>query len=221
MKKSIFFIAVLSLVGFSLKGQTVTEGIRNFWKKETGNSLSVIVQGQPDNVTDLLEKKFEHATNERVRSRRGVYYVEGVRFPQISGSTLDYYFKVDKASQGDNTSSQVSLFLSAGNYSFLNSNTHPDELYAARQILENLQYEVTVYEFELAIEEQTQTVEKALKEQEKLVKDSVALEKRLAETYEEIEKNKAELQAIMVKLQEERTKLSDFKREFARIREDY
>ena len=220
MKKiGILMFGFLLIAGMTY-AQDVREGTYAMSRKVSGNALTVEIQGQDNNIEEVLKRKFKEKTGEKGKTRFGLISFEGARYSTISSSTLDYYIKVEKASKGDNARSIVYLFLSAGNNNFLDSNTHPDEMISASEMLENLQYEVTVYEFELAIEEQSKLLSKAAKEHERMVKDSVSLEKRLKETQEAIIANKEELQRQKITLREEQDKLADFKREFARVKED-
>lgn len=207
---TLLFALLFILIYVPVSAQDVSEGNRNFIKKESANALSIVVQGQPKNVEEVLDKKFHVATGEKTRSYKGLKMVEAARYARISPNTMDMYFRVEKASRTDKENSRVTLFLSEGNNNFISSETHPEAIRAASDILDGLQKEVTIYELELAIEAQTKVIEKAIKDHEKMVDDSVKLENKLAETIQEIETNKIDRKNQLETIDQEKERLTEF-----------
>ena len=203
--------------GFHLSAQTATEGARTFARSSTGNGVSVVLMGQPKNVQAVLEDKIAKATNSKAKNYKGLRQFSGVRYREISNSTLDIYFEVSQAGKGESNQSQVTVFLSSGNENFLDSRDYPDEIDATRRMLQGLEHEVNIYEMKLAIGEQEKVIANAIKAQEKLVKDSVALEVKLAETLQAIETNKVNRANQLQKIAEEEVRLSEFKHELGRL----
>ncbi len=218
----IFITALLLLVGTlvsQLSAQSATEGARTFARSSTGNGVSVVLMGQPKNVQAVLEDKIAKATNSKAKNYKGLRQFSGVRYREISNSTLDIYFEVSQAGKGEANQSQVTVFLSSGNENFLDSRDYPDEIYNTRRMLEGLELEVNIYEMKLAIGEQEKVIANAIKTQEKLVKDSVALEVKLAETLQAIEQNKIDRANQLQKIAEEEVRIGEFKQELARLEE--
>jgi 2-phosphoglycerate kinase len=219
--KAIFsaLIFMASVFSMQLSAQVANEGARTFAKKSTANGISVVVMGQPKNVEAVLEEKLQKATASKSKNYKGLRVFEGVRAQNISPSTLDIYYEVEKAGKDDDNNSRVTIFLSSGNENFLDSRDYPDEVNATAEMLEGLEHEVNIYEMKLAIGEQEKVIDKAVKDQEKLVKDSVDLEVKLAETYKAIEENKVNRANQLQKIAEEEARLSEFKQELGRLEE--
>jgi hypothetical protein len=211
--RSSLLLILLGLLFLPASAQTITEDIRPFWKKETGNALSIVLPGQPKNVEAVMEKTFLAGTGNKGKSKSGVRMYEGVRYGEISNQMMDYYFKVDKARKGEKNSSRVTLFLSTGNYNFIDSDSYPDELINATEVLENLVYDVRMYEMDLAIEEQQKSLEKAIKEHDRLMQDSIDLQVQLAETLQAIEENKLARTAQRQTIAQEEVRLQEFREE--------
>jgi len=180
-------------------------------RKEEGNALSVDIVGQKKNIEDVLEKKFKIQTGMKSRSRKGVTAFETARMLDVSSHQLDYYYDVENKKGIDNTYT-VRLFIKDGN-EFLNSDTYPEEMEAAREMLENLQYETTVYEFELAVNEQQEILDKVITNHRKMVEDSIKLEAKMDDLLRDMENNRNELQEQIVKIEEERLRLEALKEE--------
>lgn len=203
-------LCTLLLSGWAVTAQEVSEGTRPFMKKETANSLSIVLLGQPKNVEAVFDEKIRAATNDRGRTRSGLRAFEGVRYPALSGSQIDIYYRVEKASRQDDSHSRVTLFLAAGNNNFMNSLKYPREIGAATEILEGLELEVMIYEMGLLIEEQKKVIDKEVKTQERLVRDSVDLQTQLAETLQAIEDNKVARATQIEKIKQEEARLGEF-----------
>ncbi|MEZ4775408.1 MAG: hypothetical protein R3D00_19645 [Bacteroidia bacterium] len=216
--KTLLLAGMLSIAGFfTASAQEIVEGSRNFIKNESYNALSVVVVGQPKNVEAVLDKKFEAATGSKPKNSKGVKMIEGASYARMSSNTLDMFYKVEAATKTDNNHTRVNLFLSSGNNNFITSESDPETMRGASEILKGLQTEVTIYEFELAIEEQTKVIDKAIKDHEKMVSDSVKLENKLAETLQEIENNKIDRRNQLETIEQEKMKLAGFQEEMTKV----
>jgi predicted DNA-binding ribbon-helix-helix protein len=203
-----------------VQAQNVVEGKREFSRKTTGNALSVVVEGDLKNVSDVVEEILANASGARAKGFGSTRTFSNARVAQISNSTMDISYRVEKASKSDPPQTRVTLFLSAGNDNFMDSNTHPDEIANATEMLENLQLEVSKYELGLAIEAQNKVIEKAIKDHEKMVSDSVELEQKLAETIEAIENNKVSRANQLVKIEEEKQNLINLQQTLVSIEQN-
>lgn len=216
--KTLLLTITIVVAGFaSAFAQEIIEGPRNFVKNESYNALSVVVVGQPKNVEAVLDKKFEAATGSKPKTSKGVKMISGASYARMSANTLDMFYKVETATKTDNNHTRVNLFLSSGNDNFISSESDPETMRGAAEILKGLQTEVTIYEYELAIEEQTKVIDKAIKDHERMVGDSVKLENKLAETLQEIENNKISRRNQLETIEQEKMKLSGFQEEMTKV----
>ena len=115
----LLFITALSLLVSTSFAQEVTEGTRSFLKKESANAISIVVQGQPKNVEAVIEKKMQAVTGQKSKSKRDLKLFESARLANNSMTSLDMYFRVERASKSDKNHSRVNLFLSSGNNNFI------------------------------------------------------------------------------------------------------
>lgn len=198
----------------------VSEGLQAFAKKESGNALTIMLEGQAKNVAEVMNRKLKVETNSKGKTMRGIKSLSGgmktfsaARYGSISSSTMDYTYRVEKA-KGTKDHSVVHFWISSGNNNFIDSGSYPDEIDAATEMLEGLQHEVAVYEFELMIEEQEKVASNAVKTHDKLVKDSIKLEGQLAKILQNIEQNKADRANQLQTIANEEQKLADFRLEF-------
>lgn len=201
----------------ALQAQQVQEGPQKFKRKFSKNALSVVVQGQVKNVEDVMSELFRRETGDRGKSSKGMEAYEGVIFRKISPASMDYYYKVEKASKKDDIHSRIHLFIATGNDNFVSSGSHPEVMRNATRVLSGLDLDVKTYEFKLAIEEQEKILAKAQKDFELMIEDSVKLEVELAETLQEIEQNKIDRANQEVRIQEEQARLQEFKEELNRL----
>lgn len=204
-------ICSLAFLPFALKGQQASEGSYPFMKKESGNGLSMVLQGQPKNVEAVLDEKLKDGTGIKGRKRSGNRAYENARYRKISPESLDIFYRVERASRGDKTNSRVFLFLSSGNNNFLDSKTYPDEIASAKEFLAGLPLAVEIYEMGLVIENQQKVIEKEIKRHEQMVKDSISLEAKLAETIQAIENNKQDRGNQLDKIANERARMEEFR----------
>lgn len=179
-------------------------------KKEKGNALTLTLEGQKKNVETVLNKAIKESTGQKSKSMKGFTLFEGVRFTEVSSSSLDIYYKVAKASKKDQLNSKVTLFLSSGYNNFLDSGESPDEIASAKRFLERMIPEVRRYELQLAIEEQTKTVDKSIKEQNKLEGELEDLLQKKEDLLTAIEENKQNQESQKQTIENEQVRLADF-----------
>ncbi|MEL6676026.1 MAG: hypothetical protein AAFR61_27710 [Bacteroidota bacterium] len=222
MKKTLnLSLLCLLFLGFILpaQAQEIIEGPRPFMKKESANGLSMVLEGQAKNVEAVMERLFNTGTNSKGKLRSGLRSYEGARVSRLSSNTMDVFYKVEKSGRGNTNKSRVTVFLSTGNGNFMNSTDYPDEMTSAKEMMEEFQWEVNVYELELAIQEQNKVIDKAIKVHDKMVKDSVGLEKKLAETQQAIEDNKIGRANQLVEIDDQKKKAIEFQEELQRMKE--
>lgn len=207
--KHLLLSLLLSLCVISLHAQ-VREGQAEFIKKEKGNALTLTLEGQKKNVETVLNKAIKESTGQKSKSMKGFTLFEGVRFTEISSSSLDIYYKVAKASKKDQLNSKVTLFLSAGYNNFLDSSESPDEIASAKRFLEKMIPEVRRYELQLAIEDQTKIVDKSIKEQNKLEGELEDLIQKKEDILNAIEENKQNQENQKQTIENEQVRLADF-----------
>lgn len=199
--------------------QAVSEGPQPFIKKVSGNALSVVFTGQPDNVEHVLENWLEEASGKKAATRSGFRALEGVVVSAFSPNALDYYLLVEKVSRDDNTHSKATLFVSAGNDNFISRGSNPEVMNQVVAWLESMQKEINIYELELAVEAQQKVIEKAIKVQESLHRDSVRLQSTLAETLAAIETNKATNVTQRQTIASEQEKLQAFREQLSAVQQ--
>ncbi|MEM6805791.1 MAG: ribosomal protein L7/L12 [Bacteroidota bacterium] len=210
-------------MSLSLMAQ-VSEGLQAFAKKESGNALTIMVEGQAKNVAEVMNRKLKAETNSKGKAMRGIKSLSGgmktftaARFGSISSSSMDYTYRVEKA-KGTKDHSVVHFWISSGNNNFVDSGSYPDEIDAATAMLEGLQHEVAVYEFELMIEEQEKVASNAVKTYDKMVKDSIKLQDQLTKIQNQIEQNKTDRATQLIAIADEEQKLADFRVEFVELK---
>ena len=219
MLKTFTIFSAFCFMSLSLMAQ-VSEGLQAYAKKESGNALTIMVEGQAKNVAEVMNRKLKAETNTKGKTMRGIKRLSGgmktftaSRYGSISSSSMDYTYRVEKA-KGTKDHSVVHFWISTGNNNFIDSGSYPDEIDAATEMLEGLQHEVAVYEFELMIEEQEKVASNAVKTHDKLVKDSIKLQDQLAKILDQIEQNKSDRATQLLTIADEEQKLADFRVEF-------
>ena len=201
-------IVMLSSLTSLVSAQDISEGSREFIKKESANALSIVVQGQEKNVEAVLDEKLKKATGEKSKNMKGMRYFSNARLG--ASGAMDIYFRVEKAGKADKNHSRAVLFLSSGNDNFIDSETNPNEIVAVKELLTGLQLDVEIYELQLAIDDQNKVIEKAIKDHDKMVSDSVKLEEVMAKTLEEMETNKVDRRTQLEVIEQEKVRLADF-----------
>ena len=214
MKKSILLAILVFTFGFIAQAQEIREGVYPFIKKGTSsaNGLRIELDGKPDHVEAVVERELKELTGQKVKDiKSGVSGLEAARIADFSDATLDYYYKVEKLSKKVDNRTVLTLFLSAGNYNFLNSDKYPEEMAAAAVWLDALQQKVHVYEYELLIEDQEKLIKEAKKDQEKLVSEHQKLEKQQEGILKAIDENEKAQEQQIEKIAAEEGKLAEMK----------
>jgi|GEM_PF-1228527 len=218
MKKIFILPVLLTLFAASVFGQKTTEGSEKSPLGDSGPCLIVEIEGQRDNVEDVMKDKFKKL---KTGKKKGYVTMEKQAYEEISATTIDLYYKVEKA--GDNNS-KVIMFLSTGYDNWMTSQTHANEVNNAKAILDGLAREVRVYELTLAIAAQTKVVEGVTKDQEglekdleKLEKDHEKLEEELAENKQDQEENKKTQEDTKKTLEEEKKTLDELQKKLGQV----
>lgn len=224
MKRFIFFTLAILLSSFSAKAQNadVIEGKFPFHKKMAAqaNGLAVIIEGSAEEVQEVMERVFlsELESGKLKNMKQGIMGVESAKMARMSERTLDYYYRIEPVAAQVQGPTKVSLFLSAGNNNFLDSDKYPEEMAAAKTMLQELQSKVEGYQLELAIEAQEARVKSALKEQEDYIKERDALLKQqeaLVKEEQSIIKKQAELEQRLAEVKQEQIHQQQVVAEFA------
>lgn len=223
MKNSLLFSALtLSLLftGF-LSAQ---EGVYTFDKRiaANANGISVEFQESSEYVEAALRSKFEKLGKKKPKGmKKGLYMYEEVVMPEISTSTLNYYYRVEADGE---KASKVSLFLSPGNNNFWSSEKFPEEMKRAEQMLYALELEVATLKMQEKIIAQKEVIEKEEKEEkdlkkaeEDMYKQIEKLEKQIEDTKASIEKNKINQESQAKLLENERVTLEGLIKELEMI----
>lgn len=218
MKKFFTLAAFIMVFVFAANAQKTVEGNEKSPLGDSGPCLIVEVEGQRDNVEDVMKDKFKKL---KTGKKKGYVVMEKQIFEEVSTGTMDLYYKVDKA--GDNKT-KVIMFLSTGYDNWMTAQTHSQEVANAKGILDGLAKEVRVYELTLAIEAQTKVVEEAVKtqadlekDQEKLVKDQEKLEEDLAENKQDQDTNQKNQEEQKKKIEEEKKMLDELQKQLGSV----
>lgn len=242
MKRLIIVFVALCIAGttFAQEPEMTTKGINSvkemkydFVKKvsPTANGMSTHLYGTPEALEAVIEEQFRNGANAKAKGFKGLQSLEGVIFPDISPLTLDYYYQLDE-DKNHPGKTRMTMFISAGNYNFLNSEKYPEEMKAAKMWMVALDkaarmskmneqitaQQALVVKSTEALAKVTDEGQKLTKTQTKLKEDIAKLQAELAETEKKIETNKKskkttqeamEVEQLKLKtLQEEKTKLN-------------
>ena len=212
MKKIFTFFLLCALSMLFIQAQNAMLTLEEFPKVGPVDAVTISLEGKQKNIQHVLEEKFQAETGSRIRYYKGFRKIESSVYREIASKTIDFYFKVDKEGSKEVPMGRVVLIMSLGNNTFMDGDRYPDEMAAAKKILEELPREVRMYEIQLAIEDQEKTIEKTIKDYEKMGQDSVSLEAQLIETQQEIEANRISRAQQKVKISEEEARLEEYKR---------
>jgi len=210
MKKAQLFFVLLLCNLSMVFAQSASEVTVDFEKKVPANALSITIPASTKTVEAVMEEKFKKETKGKGKGAGKNTGFLGVIYSKISASTMDYFYRVEKADKEDK-SSNVLLFISLGNNNFIKSDKYPQEMAAAKGELEGLLKEVKIYELTENVKGQEKAVEKVLEQQKKLEGEMTSLEKQLKETQANIEKNKGSQEKQKKMIEDEQNKLKQFK----------
>lgn len=169
-----------------------------FAAKISQPAISLVMEGQPKNVEEVLKGKIEKASGVKAKSYKGgIDVFAQAKVAEISATTVfDIYFRVEKPSKDDNTHAKVTMFLSLGNEAnFVTQDKYAAEIANASAMLEKMVNEVRIYELQLAVEAQGKVIGTELNRQLDLEKSMASLEKKREEILREIETNRAAQEA--------------------------
>ncbi len=219
MKKSITLFIILAFTAGLIQAQDASLTLVDFLKVGPVDAVTITLEGQTKNIEYVVEEKFQDETGGKVKSYKGFRKIESVVYREIASKTIDFYFKVEKEGNKEAPFGKVTLIMSLGNNTFMDGDRYPDEIAAAKKVLEELPREVRMYEIQLAIEEQEKVIEKTVREYDKMGTDSLTLEAQLIETQQEIEANRISRGQQKIKISEEEAKLLEFREMLKTTRE--
>ncbi|GAB4405745.1 MAG: hypothetical protein OHK0039_07030 [Bacteroidia bacterium] len=217
MIKSIksLILPLLLLLTTSLSAQVALEGSYAFDKRlaPMANGVTYEINAPTARFEALFTQRFETAGAKIKKERKGLFYAEAVVLPDVSGRTLDYYYRVEPTGS-DGARARITLFLSLGNNNFLTSDRYPQEIEAAKQFLVSLDREARRAEMQAQIEAQRAALNALLlqqttlkQQQETLAQEKVRLEKAVQENAAAIGANDVSLKQLEESISTEKQKL--------------
>lgn len=172
-------------------GQSAVEGRYALTKKvsDQATGVSILLNGSPEYIEAALAEKFSAATKDKPKNMgKGVLMYEAVILPQVSASTLNYYYRIEEAGSGAGKMTQVTFFVSPGHDNFYSSEKYPNEMQAAERMLSSLDQSARRMEVQAAIDAQATVIADQEKEQLELEKEQKNLEKEKENLAKELEK---------------------------------
>lgn len=186
---TLYILSLVLMLNLSF-AQKVEEGNFPFVQKikPMAYGMRLEVDAPPKTVATVLAQRFEDATKKKCnRLKKEIMEVKAATFPRLSTAILDYYYKVEP--QGK-TGAVVTLFLSAGNYNFLDKEHYVNEIAAAKSWLSELPEEVEIFERAKALKTQMAIIKKLEKEEKKAKKKEEKLAKLKTNTIDALENMK-------------------------------
>lgn len=209
--KTLYLLLLGIVCSFALQAQKANKTKESFQKLGNVDAVTITLDAVNKNVESVLADEFRSATSLKAKSSKGWKALIGVVFPSISNKKMDIYYRVEKAGSKESPRARVSLVMSLGNETFLESQKYPEEVQNAVEYLETLPRKVRMYELELAIEDLYKQFDKTEKEYDKMGVDSVKLETLLLETQQSIEDNKLQRESQRAKIADEEARIAEFK----------
>ncbi|MCI4670915.1 MAG: coiled-coil domain-containing protein 22 [Bacteroidia bacterium] len=199
MKRLVLLLAMAFLAS-TLFGQKAYENKFNFYKKisPVANGVGLKTKKSPEIMQETIEKKFSASVKKAKAKKvnKNIFVFEGVVLPEVSSSTMDYYFKIEEVSKENYL---VEMFLSLGNNNFISSSKFPNEMEAAKRFMEKLDSNAELTRMAQMIADQEEKIKDQEKEIDKLTKTQHDLVKSHEKMVEEIKKNEAEQQKVVDK----------------------
>ncbi|RMG27516.1 MAG: hypothetical protein D6730_07030 [Bacteroidetes bacterium] len=208
MKKLILWIQLAWLMAAASQAQIAQEGNYPFVKniKAYAYGIQLEVDAPAKMVCEVLEKRFEKATKKKSsKLKKKVMEVKAAVLSPVSTAILDYYYRVEPLGKDR---AQVTLFLSAGNYNFLDRERYASEIAAAKSWLNELPAELETYKRQQAIEAQLATIKELEKEEAKLAKTEKKLARVKTRSVDELEELEASSRSLQQQQQQTRGMLS-------------
>ncbi len=185
MKRTFYTVAVAILAmntPIIVSAQNAHEAAVKFNKNDE-NAVVAEYSNAPDVVKYVLKDRLEKEEIGKMRSSDGFMYYQGAVWNAISGSKLDYYFKVD----GRKNKATISVLISEGYDNFISSGNDPSTIDNIKAFLNNLAYQISDYQKTLDIQAQEETVKKAEAFEEKIADKQAKLQKEQAKKQKTLE----------------------------------
>ena len=211
MKKIISLSFVLCFLTMILPAQHAKEGHFGFSKKITATAfgLALDIIGNPENLEEIISTEFKKNTAKKPKGFKDrLQLVEAANFARVSPSTLDYFYRIEAVKNKNQSYTRLIVFMSAGNFNFLNVEKYPNEIAAMNRWMSEIAYKLRSYEIKLAANTQEALIKDAEKELNKLKKEQEDLQKIQRETLKALEENTQAQANYVEKLRQEQTKLA-------------
>jgi hypothetical protein len=193
MRKVLLVIAI-SISASIVYGQSAYEGTIEVSKKKQ-EAYVIDYPYPPEAVENALVKKME-SLGYKTKEEKGVFNKDkGFRIYKaayitaISGTSMDYLFKVERKSRKEKDEAQLFMVVMKSD----ENQAKTFDAYTvsnAKGFLNDLLPEVEAADLELKIKDQEEVVSKAEKKQKNLESDLSDMEKRLRKLQDDIEQNK-------------------------------
>ncbi|MEO1450049.1 MAG: hypothetical protein AAFV07_11010 [Bacteroidota bacterium] len=177
-----------------MAAQDVVEGEFGFNKRirDKANGITTVLKGSPETLEAAIAKRFLAVTKDKPRNmKKGVFMYEAVVLPEISSSTLNYYYMLTPIADQEGKT-KVTFFLSPGNDNFMSSDKFAGEIENGKTWLKGLQRDADIAALEAQIARMSQLMEaeqKKLTSLEEQKEDLAKEHEKLAQSLIENEAN--------------------------------
>lgn len=206
--KKLLLLPLLLVFFLSAKSQ-VTEGSIQINKT---NQPAVIAQFNysKDVVENVMADFFKNANLGKSRKFKGFQKFEGVVFQQIADERIDLYYKVSSKSKRSQTST-VHMLVSKGYDNFVSSNSNPEIMAKAKEVLASLVTEFEAKDLRNQIEAQQKVVDRADRDLKSLYSEGENLKSRIKKLQDDLEENGKKQENQNALLEKEKKALEELK----------
>lgn len=203
----LFVLFTLLAASATLSAQQVYEGQFELDKKiaPTAPGVAIELKGNPEAVLARVEETFRAQKAKPKKLGKGLIMFEGVTLSEVSGRTLDYYFRSETPKNGP---SRVIMYMSLGNDNFIspmsgsNTRTAESEVEGGKRFLKRMVAQsMKVEELEAAVAAQAailaekEAAEKKVEEEEKaLMKEQEDIESAIGKAEKDIKDGRKEIE---------------------------
>ncbi len=218
MKKVILSLCFLGSILSAFAQDAIEATVVMYKKVPPVNAIQLTLPGNYKNVSAVLEENFKAATKSKGKGDKDLTVFSGVVFPEISGQTMDYYYRVDKAAKGDDLNSTITLFMSLGNNNFVKSDKYPQEVANAKAMLDKMKRATKIYELDITLKDQIKVVKENEEKLVALADQQKSLEKKIQEINDEIAKSKKAQEEQQKVIQAEKGKVTALESEIQTLK---
>ncbi len=175
------FMIFMTFVRLCALAQEIQTGIYAFDSKlqETAPGVSIVLPCKTKELKNVLSERLKADTQKSLKKyRKNIYRIENVKFDDISGTTRDYYFKIDK--QGTNQS-RLTMFAYDEEEQFVELNGTGTVAQNASSWMGEFPFKLELFRKNNAAVADANTLSKIRKRMDKLVMEHKKLEKALEE----------------------------------------